>query len=251
MLKNKENNRHGTVISALLAAFPHTIPIMAGFLFLGATYGIFMNLSGFSFWYPFLISIVVFAGSMQFVAVNLLLGAFDPLQAVLVTLMLNARHIFYGISLIDKYKGMGWKKAYLIFGLCDETFSVNCSADAPEGIDRGWFMLWVTLLNQSYWVLGSLLGGFFGSLISVEIVGIDFVMTAMFVVILLEQLLSGRKNIPSALIGLFMSVLSLLLLGADNFIIPAMLGIIVTLTAAHRPLAAFTGGRSDKEEGEK
>lgn len=209
---------------------------MAGFLFLGTTYGIFMNLSGFSFWYPFIISIVVFEGSMQFVAVNMLLGAFNPIEALTVTLMINARHIFYGISLLDKYKGAGLKKIYLIFGVCDETFSINCSADAPEGVDRTQFMFFVTLLNQIYWVVGSALGGLFGSLISIEIKGIDFVMTAMFVVILLEQILSGRKNLPSVLIGLSMSLLSLILFGTDSFIIPAMLGIIVSLTIARRPI---------------
>lgn len=102
---------------ALKCAFPHTLPILAGFLFLGITYGIYMNVSGFSFWYPMLMSMTIFAGSMEFVAVNLLLGAFDPLQALVMTLMINARHLFYGISMLDKYRGTGWKKWYLIFGM--------------------------------------------------------------------------------------------------------------------------------------
>lgn len=136
---------------ALRCAFPHTIPIFAGFCFLGMTYGVYMNVSGFSFWYPMLMSMTVFAGSMEFVAVNLLLGAFDPLQALVITLTINARHLFYGISMLDKFRGLGWKKPYLIFGLCDETFSINYTADVPDGMDRGWFMFFVTLLNQCYW----------------------------------------------------------------------------------------------------
>lgn len=136
---------------AFAAAFPHTIPIFAGFWFLGLTYGIYMNVSGFDFWYPMVMSVTIFAGSMEFVTCDLLLGAFNPLQAFVMTLMINARHLFYGISMLDKFKGTGWKKFYLIFGMCDETFSINYTAKVPEGVDRGWFMLAVTLLNQFYW----------------------------------------------------------------------------------------------------
>ena len=155
----------GMLKKAFLAAFPHTIPILTGFLFLGLTYGIYMNVSGFSFWYPMLMSMTIFAGSMEFVTVNMLLGAFHPLQAFTMTLMINARHLFYGISMLDKFKGTGIKKLYLIFGMCDESFSVNYTADIPEDVDRGWFMFFITLLNQFYWVLGSTLGGIFGSFI--------------------------------------------------------------------------------------
>ncbi len=125
---------------AFLCAFPHTLPIFAGFWFLGLTYGIYMNVSGFPFWYPALMSLTIFAGSVEFVTVNMLLGAFDPLQALALTLMINARHLFYGISMLDRYKGTGWKKIYLIFGMCDESFSINYTARIPEDIDRGWFM---------------------------------------------------------------------------------------------------------------
>ena len=148
---------------ALCAAFPHTIPIFAGFWFLGLTYGIYMHVSGFSFWYPMLISVIVFAGSIEFVAVNMLLGAFDPLQALAITLMVNARHLFYGISMLDRFRGLGLKKIYLIFGMCDETFSINYTTRIPDGVDRGWFMFFVTLLNHFYWFSGATLGGLFGS----------------------------------------------------------------------------------------
>ncbi len=128
------------IMKAFKSAFPHTVPIFAGFCFLGMTYGIYMNVSGFSFWYPMLMSLTIFAGSVEFVAVNMLLGAFNPLQALAVTFMINARHLFYGISMLDKYKGTGIKKFYLIFGMCDESFSINCSADIPKDVDKGWFM---------------------------------------------------------------------------------------------------------------
>lgn len=226
---------------ALKCAFPHTLPILAGFLFLGITYGIYMNVSGFSFWYPMLMSMTIFAGSMEFVAVNLLLGAFDPLQALAMTLMINARHLFYGISMLDKYRGTGWKKWYLIFGMCDESFSVNYTAQVPEDVDRGWFMFFVTLLNQLYWVTGATLGGIFGSFLHFNTEGLDFVMTAMFVVIFLNQWLK-EKNHASSLLGLGLSLLCLIAFGADNFILPAMAAILAALTLLRRPLEK--GGRA-------
>ena len=127
---------------------------------------------------------------MEFITVNLLLGAFNPIQALAMALMVNARHVFYGLSMLDRFRGTGWKKPYLIFGMCDESFSINYSAEIPEDVDRGWFMFFVTLLNQLYWVTGSTLGGLFGSLIRFNTDGLEFAMTAMFVVIFMEQWLS-------------------------------------------------------------
>ena len=213
---------------ALKAAFPYTIPIFAGFWFLGITYGIFMNKSGFSFWYPMLMSMTIFAGSMEFVAVNLLLGAFNPVQALAMTLMLNARHLFYGIAMLDKYRGTGLKKIYLIFGMCDESFSINCTAQVPEGVDKGLFMFFVTLLNQLYWVCGATMGGIFGSLIHFNTESLDFVMTAMFVVIFLEQWLKEESHV-SSLLGLGLSALCLIAFGPDQFMIPAMAAILGVL----------------------
>lgn len=220
---------------ALKAAFPYTIPIMAGFLFLGFTYGVYMNVKGFSFVYPMLMSLTIFAGSMEFVTVNILLGAFDPLQTFAMTLMINARHLFYGISMLEKYKGLGWKKIYLIFGLCDESFSINYTADIPEDVDRGLFMFFVTLLNQLYWFTGSTLGGLLGSLISFNTEGLDFVMTAMFVVIFLEQWLKDKNHIP-ALVGTGLSLLCLIAFGADLFMLPSMAAILISLTFLRKPL---------------
>ncbi|MCI8808675.1 MAG: azaleucine resistance protein AzlC [Oscillibacter sp.] len=219
-----------TLQKAFRCAFPHTIPIFAGFWFLGMTYGIYMNVSGFSCWYPMIMSLTIFAGSMEFVAVNLLLGAFNPLQALVMTLMINARHLFYGISMLDKYRGTGWKKLYLIYGMCDESFSINYTAEIPKDVDRGWFMFFVTLLNQLYWFTGSALGGIFGSLLHFNTEGLEFVMTAMFVVIFLEQWRKEKRH-ASAFAGLGLSLLCLLAFGSANFILPAMLAILAVLTA--------------------
>ena len=217
------------------AAFPHTIPIFAGFWFLGITYGVYMKVSGFSFWYPMLMSLTIFGGSLEFVAVSLLLGAFAPLQTLVVTLMLQARHLFYGIAMLDKFKGTGWKKVYLIFGMCDESFSINCSVEAPEGVDRGWFMFFVTLFNQLYWATGATLGGVLGSLITFNTEGLDFAMTAMFVVIFLDQWRKEQHHAAS-LIGLGASLICLLLFGAEGFLLPAMACILALLTLLRRPM---------------
>lgn len=225
----------GVKTKALKAAFPHTIPIMTGFLFLGASYGIYMNVSGFEFWYPIITSMLIFAGSVEFVTVNLLLGAFNPLQAFLLALMINARHIFYGISMLDKYRGTGLKKFYLIYGMCDESFSVNYTAKIPEDVDKGWFMFFVNLLNQIYWVAGATIGGILGGVIAFNTNGIEFVMTAMFVVIFLEQWLKEKNHIPSIL-GLVISVVCLILFGADKFIIPSMAAMLIILTLLRKVL---------------
>ena len=231
---------------AFTTAFPYTIPIFAGFWFLGLTYGIYMNVSGFSFWYPMLMSITIFAGSIEFVTVNMLLGAFNPLQAFVMTLMINARHLFYGISMLDKYRGLGWKSFYLIFGMCDETFSINYTAEVPEDVDRGWFMFFVTLLNHFYWFFGATLGGIFGSLIHFNTEGLEFVMTAMFVVIFLEQWLK-EKNHTSSVLGLGISLICVTAFGADNFIIPAMLGTLAVLSLM-RPALDRNGDNEQRED---
>ena len=167
---------------ALKAAFPHTLPILTGFAFLGLAYGIYMNTSGFPFYYPMLMSMLIFGGSLEFVAVEMLLSPFAPLQVFIMALLIQARHLFYGLSMLEKYKGTGWKKPYLIYGMCDESFSINCTVTPPEGVDRGWFMFFVTLLNQIYWVSGATLGALLGSVLHFNTEGIEFIMTALFVV---------------------------------------------------------------------
>ena len=211
---------------ALLTAFPYTIPIFAGFWFLGLAYGIYMNASGFSFVYPMLMSLLIFGGSLEFVAVEMLLSPFAPVQVLVMALLIQARHIFYGLSMLEKFKGMGWKKFYLIFGMCDESFSINYTVKIPEDVDKGWFMFFVTLLNHLYWVSGSTIGGIVGSMLHFDTSGISFVMTAMFVVIFMEQWLKEKSH-ASAYIGLGVSALCLALFGPDSFMIPTMLLIIV------------------------
>lgn len=223
------------IFNAFRAAFPNTIPIMAGFLFLGITYGMYMNVSAFSFIYPMLMSLTIFAGSMEFITANLLLGSFNPVQALILALMINARHLFYGVSMLDKFRDTGRKKIYLIYGMCDETFSLNYSAEIPSGIDKGWYMFFTTLLNQIYWVSGATLGGIFGSMLHFNTKGLDFAMTAMFVVIFMEQWIK-EDNHAASLTGLAVSLASLMIFGRDGFIIPAMLLILALLTLMHPKL---------------
>ena len=225
---------------AFIAALPHTFPILAGFLFLGMAYGIYMNVSGFSVWYPMLMALTIFGGSLEFVAVTMLLGTFAPPQTLIMTLMIQARHLFYGISMLDKFKGLGWKRFYLILGLCDETFSINYTADIPKDVDSGWFMFFVTLLNQFYWVAGATLGGLLGSLFTFNTEGLDFVMTAMFVVIFLEQWMKEKKHY-TALIGVSASAVCLLLFDADSFLIPTMIFILCLLTIFRKPIEKAGG----------
>lgn len=229
---------------ALRAAFPHTIPVFTGYLVLGISYGVLMTASGFPVWMPSLTSLTIFAGSMEFVLVNLLLSEFDLLQAFLMTLLINARHLFYGISMLDRYRGMGLKKLYLIYGLTDETFSINCSVDPPEGVDRGRFSLLVTLLDHSYWFLGATLGGLFGSILHFNTEGLDFAMTALFVVIFIEQWKKDTNHL-SALIGLALPIVCLVIFGAQSFMIPAMAAILLGLALARKPMER--GERHDRD----
>lgn len=219
----------GAKTKALKAAFPHTIPVFTGFTFLGIAYGILMNSKGYGFGWTFLMSLMVFAGSAQYVAITFLTSIFNPVNAFIMTLLVNARHLFYGISLLDKYKDTGKLKPYLIFGLCDETFSITCSAEPPEGVNPNWFYFFITLLDHSYWVLGSTLGGLLGSMVSFNTKGLDFVLTALFVVIFVGQWKS-QKNRKPAVIGVVCSVICLAIFGQDNFIIPAMMAILAVLT---------------------
>ncbi len=220
---------------ALKAAFPCTIPIFTGFWFLGLAYGIYMKVSGFSFVYPMLMSLLIFGGSLEFITVEMLLSPFAPLQVFIMALLIQARHLFYGISMLEKFKGTGWKKFFLIFGMCDETFSVNYTAEIPEDVDKGWFMLWVTFLNQFYWVSAATTGGLIGSLLKFDTTVISFVMTAMFVVIFLEQWLK-EKNHVSSLMGIAVSVLCLIFFGEDSFMLPTMAAIVLLLTLSRKKL---------------
>lgn len=214
---------------ALKAAFPYTIPVLTGFTFLGFAYGILMTDKGYGLGWTLLFSLLVFAGSAQYVAITFLTTLFNPLYALLMTLMVNARHLFYGISLLDHYQNMGKFKPYLIFGLCDETFSIACSTPPPEDVDIPLFYFFVTLLDHFYWVFGSFLGALTGSVLTFNARGLDFVLTALFVVIFVDQWKKQKDHKP-ALVGLLCSITTLLIFGPDHFIIPAMVTMIAVLS---------------------
>ncbi len=223
--------------AAFRAAFPVTLPVLTGFLVLGLAYGVLMATKGYGPLWAGLFSAVAFCGSMQFVAITLLTTVFDPFQAFLLSLMVNARHIFYGLSLLEKYKGLGWKRWFCIYTLCDENFSLTSTVEPPEGVDRGTFFFAISLLDWLYWVVSSILGGVLGNFLTFNTTGLDFALTALFVVLLLEQV-SKRENRPAAAIGIGATVVSLLLFGADNLVIPAMVLILVVLLAGRRKLCA-------------
>ena len=188
---------------------------------MGIAYGLLMNKSGFSFYWPMLMAMTIFCGSVEFVAVKLLLSPFNLVQSFVIALFICARHLFYGISMLDKFKGMGWKKFPLIYGMCDETFSVNYTARVPQGVDHGWFMLWVTVLDYTYWVTGAALGGIFGTWVSFRTKGLDFVMTAMFVVIFMEQWMKEKRHAAS-IMGIVISAVCLVIFGSNNIVVPSM-----------------------------
>jgi 4-azaleucine resistance transporter AzlC len=220
-------------MKALKAAFPHTIPVLTGYIFLGTAFGILMSSKGYSIPWALGSSLFIYAGSMQFVSVSLVAAGFHPLYACLMTLMVNARHLFYGISMLSTFHGMKNKKPYLIFGLTDETFSILCSVKEPKDTDKGWFMFFITILDQFYWVLGTLLGSILGSLIEFNTKGIDFVLTALFVVIFINQWKSTKNHLP-VMIGLSASILCRLLFGPANFIIPSMAVILIAVTLSRK-----------------
>jgi len=214
---------------ALKAAFPHTIPVFTGFIFLGIAYGILMNSKGYGVGWTVMMSTLAFAGSAQYVAITFLTSVFNPINALILTLMVNARHLFYGLSLLDKYRDTGKIKPYLIFGLCDETFSIIYSTNPPEGVNKNWFMFFITLLDHSYWVMGTAIGALLGTIVSFNTKGLDFVLTALFVVIFIGQWRTQKRHEP-AIVGVVCSAICLKVFGPGNFIIPSMIAIMTVLT---------------------
>lgn len=210
-------------------AFHTSLPIMAGYGFLGLTYGIYMHEIGFSFLYPMLLAITVYAGSAEFLVGNMLLGSFHPLQTFLMVLMVNARHLFYGLSMLERYKGLGWKKFFLIFGMSDETFALTSATEVPKGVDRGWYLLWITWLDETYWVIGATVGGLIGPMLTFDLRGLDFVLTAMFTAIFADNWLREKSHV-SSVSGLALTTLCLIIFGSESFIIPSMAVMLVFLT---------------------
>ena len=210
-------------------AFTATIPVMTGYLVLAIGFGILLKTKGYGVGWSITMSGFIYAGSMQYLAIDLLCGGASLLTAAITTLMVNARHLFYGISMIERYQNTGKKKPYLIFALTDETYSLVCSEESVRGIKepKEYYFL-VSLFNQSYWVLGSIIGSLLGNIIPFNVEGIDFALTALFVTIFVEQWLTTKSHIP-ALIGVISSVACLLIFGADKFLIPAMIVIVALL----------------------
>lgn len=221
--------------AALRAAFPATIPVLTGYLCIGIAFGLLMSTSGYNALWALLLSAVCYSGGMQFVTISLLTAGFDPIQALLMSVMVNARHAFYGLSMLEKYRGTGWARPFLIFSLTDETFSLVSTLEPPEDVTRRDFYFWISLLDYLYWLAGSALGGLIGGLLTFDTTGLDFALTALFIVLLLEQW-SKRENRPAALIGMGGAALSLALFGADNMVIPAMLMILIALLGGRKKL---------------
>ena len=225
--------------SAVKTAFLDTVPVMTGYLFLGFGFGIVLHQIGYGVLWSGAMSLFIYAGSMQYMAVSLLTSGAGLLTTALITFVVNARHLFYGISMVDAYKGAGKKKPYMIFALTDETYSLVSKNQVPEGISRHGYCFLVSLFDHIYWVTGSVLGSLAGSLIPINYEGIEFVLTALFVTIFVEQWLSTRHHAP-ALIGLATTAACLAIFGKDIFLIPSMVIIALLLTLMRK-----TGRRNE------
>ena len=225
--------KQNTYKAAFKAAFPHTIPVMTGYLFIGIAFGVMFADKGYNFVWAGIMSLLVYAGSGQYLAVNFFEPSVSLLQVMFLTFMVNVRHIFYGLSLLDKFKVSGKKKPYMIFSLTDETYSLYFLTKTPENVDEGKFLFAIATLDQSYWVIGSIIGAVVGTVIPFNSTGIDFAMTALFIVIFVEQWLQKKNRFP-AIVGVVSSVVSLLVFGKDSFILPTMIVVMIVLLANHR-----------------
>ena len=223
--------------AAFRAAFPVTVPVLTGYVCLGLAYGVLMSASGYGPLWSVLMSAAAFCGSMQYAVIPILAAGFEPLQAFLLTLMVNARHVLYGLSMLERYRGLGWARLPLIYTLSDETFSLVSTVDPPEGVGRREFFLCISLLDYSYWVGATALGGLLGSFIMFDTTGLDFALTALFVVLFLEQW-KGKERRPAGAAGVACAVVSLVVFGPDNLVIPAMVMILAVLLGGRKLLCA-------------
>ncbi len=210
-------------------AFKQTIPVLCGYIFLGIAFGLLLQQAGYNFIWAFLISTFVYAGSMQFVLISFLGSGIGLLSVVLMTLSVNSRHMFYGISFIDKFKNMGKRYPYMVYSLSDETYSLLCGTNVPENMNENNVLFLISLLDQIYWVAGSVIGAALGSIIPFDITGIDFAMTALFVVIFVEQWLSGKSHFP-AVFGFISGLICLIVFGPNKFILPSLIICVLGLT---------------------
>ena len=209
-------------------AFPATLPVLAGYAVLGIGFGMILKSKGYGVWWSLASAVFIYAGSMQYVMIDLLTGGAGLLTTALTTLMVNARHLFYGVSMVQEYQGAGRRKPYLIFALTDETYSLVCSG-APEGVSKHAYFFAVSAFDQLWWIIGCVTGSLLGSALKINTEGLDFAMTALFITVFVEQWLSTRDHVP-ALIGLIASLICLLIFGTGSFLIPSMICIAVLLT---------------------
>lgn len=229
-----------------------TLPVLLGYMSIGMAFGILLQDIGFNFWYAALMSIVIYGGSMQYVAVDILSGGISLVSVAVMSLVVQARHMVYGLSMLKKFEGMGKLKPYMIFSLTDETYALLASAKAPENTDPKLFCFFIALFNQMYWIAGSVIGAIVGSAFSFNTKGIDFAMTALFIVICTEQWLSYKTKLP-AVAGGVCALISLLLFGGDNMLIPSVLAIILVLFVSRNKISVKltvgeqTEGAADNE----
>lgn len=222
--------------AAVRPAFLRSVPVMAGYIVLGIGFGILLRGAGYGVLWALAMSVLIYAGSMQYVGVSLLAGGASVLTAALTTVMVNARHLFYSISMIDRYRDAGRYKPYLIFALTDETYSLLCDGQVPEGADPGLYRFLVSAFDQCYWVAGSVLGSVLGAALPFGTAGVEFSMTALFIASFTQQWIDSHDHVP-ALVGLLGTLACLLLFGPEDFLIPAMLAITFVLTALRPRLA--------------
>lgn len=217
----------------MVEALKASIPVMMGYVVLGMAFGMLLESKGYSFIYALLMSVFIYAGSMQFVAINLLTSGATLINAAMMTLLINARHLVYGLSMIRKFENMGNLKPYMIFSLTDETYSLLVGTTVPEECDEKYYLFFISFFDQCYWILGSLVGSLIGSMLTINTTGLDFAMTALFIMIVLEQFLTSQKHIYTYL-GFVISIICLVVFGSDAFIIPSMIGIIVGLLLLYK-----------------
>ncbi len=227
----------------LAAAFPLTLPVLMGYLAIGVAFGLMLQSAGWGVGWAALMSLTIYAGSGQYLGVSLLAAGAPLTQVAFLTLMVNFRHLVYGLSMLEKFRGMGLRKLYMIFSLTDETYALLSSARAPEGVDEHDFFFTVALLDQSYWVLGSVIGSLLGAALGFDTTGVDFAMTALFLVIAVGQWRAAGSHLP-ALLGGAATLVSLLLAGAVHMLLPGLAMIAVTLTL----LPPRPAGRRAREE---
>jgi Predicted branched-chain amino acid permease (azaleucine resistance) len=229
-----KSDKGGVYIKRILKiAIPYTIPVMLGYISVGMAYGLLIVKSGISLWAGLAMSVFLYAGAMQFVAIQILIAPINLIQVALMTLFVNIRHLFYGLSFVDTFKSYGWKKQYLIFGMTDETYSLLCGVSAQEEIEQETLFFTISILNQSYWIVGTVLGALVGNMIHFDTTGIDFAMTALFVVIFIEQWLANKNHLP-AITGVLSAIIAIKIFGPSQMVLPAMVMMFSFLLVVRR-----------------